>query len=383
MLQRALNILALAMILFALPAKAADCVGATVGPADLLRTRLNEMYSRAKISRHDHAGILVEIDPTWPLIGIKIPEPTGVPWQSESWTANGTGYRFLNVGFPNLEHRTEEINRLIGEFLLSGEKKNLMLAFGPKRAEQELMLSDLRWIFHRKVINTYDEVKDYLTDDDLALLNLYNMVSNNNDVLGLMQGPSIDGPIEDLRPREISRDLKETIQISYFGDRDFINPTNKGVLRAMGYPVSDGNSRLPFAYRLDPEKADKFLVEFYGQYPIYRTCEMNRYVKFDPKLPKDVSDLFNLDAFLTAILRGMHIAIASVDAKTMKRFKIDYGFELYKELPIDPRLQKNRKNGLKVPEYLIVLNMTTPAFRKVLNRLLKSSEKILVKQDRF
>lgn len=339
--------------------------------------------SQAKIRRNDHTGILLEVNPSWPVYSIKLAEPEIVPWSTKLWSdSKNSLFRYMNVGFPNLASRSEQINKLVGIHLMLGEKTNVMFSFGRVRSEQERVLSNLRWTFHQLVLETYRKRSKNVSEDGMAMLNLYNMNSNNNDVFGLMAGDSLDESVANLNPTEIERDLKETIQISYHGDRDFLAPSPNGVLQAVGFPVDDSTAKLPFEYRIDPAHLQEFRRHFYGRFPAKNTAEFARYAKF-ARIPKEVHDLFVVQVFATAMMRGVRYIVASVDPVTLELFQRGYGFKLYQPLPVNPRLQQKGKGGEPEPEFVAYLDLASPEFQAMFNKMVWSSSAVKQETDEF
>lgn len=274
------------------------------------------------------------------------------PLVHQLWSQSGEKYQFFDVGIKNLEGDALVLNRLIAAHMLKKPRTSLRIDYSPARLEYERQLLRVRWAVHDAVLKNYFMNKVYLTFHDNLLLKIPNIWSNNNDVLGLLRTSM--NP-ETMSKRDIQKALLITLQISYYGEQNYLRPTFRGLMFGQGHAMPFRSDKFPFEYRLDPEKAVDFRRSFVERFDPRTTCEFTRYVKFDKNLPDSVRDAFLFEAFRTAIRRGMRTAIASTDPLSARRFR-RYGFEVYSDLP-------TRQDG--TPEYLLSVDLTSPEFQSI------------------
>lgn len=268
------------------------------------------------------------------------------------WSRAGEKYQFFDVGIKNLEGDALILNRLIAAHMLKRPRTSLRIDYTPARLAYERQLLRVRWAVHDAVLKNYFMNKVYLTFHDNLLLKIPNIWSNNNDVLGLLR-TSVNLGI--MSKRDIQKALLITLQISYYGEQNYLRPTFRGLMFSQGYAMPFRSDKFPFEYRLDPEKAVEFRRSFIENFDPRTTCEFTRYVKFNKNLPDSVRDAFLFEAFRTAIRRGMHTVIASTDPLSARRFR-RYGFQVYSDLP-------TRQHD--TPEYLVYVDLTSPEFKSI------------------
>jgi hypothetical protein len=211
---------------------------------------------------------------------------------------------------------------------------------------------------HAAVLSVYHGKKDYLTPADFSTLNFVNRLSSNSDVFGLFLPSAAP-----FRER-----LQLTIQISYFGNRNFFIPTTRGVLLAAGQPIDETHDRLPFEFRLSKEDVEAFRTALYQRFDQRTSCEITRYTKFAADLPRDVTDEVVRRVFERVARRGIRTMFISVDPLTLRLFK-RYGFKPYAELPIN-----HTDPGKK--EVLAYLTTDSKEFAEVYRRLAESSRSV-------
>jgi hypothetical protein len=198
------------------------------------------------------------------------------------------------------------------------------------------------------------------------ILTQLNGFSKNNDVFGLMTYDSTPLPVAISR-QEITDRLLMTIQVSYFGDRDFLKPSIQNLLNYEILPT-ENSDRFPFEFRLPRSEASaEFRQKFHSRFEPRYTCEILRYASFDPYLPIEIEDRFIFNVFNSILDQGMRHIVISVDAATGRLFHRRYGFDPYRELPIP-------HEGVK--EYLYYLDTDSPRFFTAYYALKKNAKKV-------
>ncbi len=288
----------------------------------------------------------------------------------EVWYANGQSFQFIDVGFKNFEPDWFVQNAIVADHMILNPNENLYIKYGPHRRDAELTFRHYRWAFHGHVVERYANVKKYLTPQDLYMLQFSNIGSTNIDVFGLIAHDETLPPGTLLTKDEIRDRLKVTIQISYYGEFNFFHPTMIGALIAKGIKVRQRVFRLPFEKRLDPDVALAYRRRFYQSFKPETTCEFTRLAKFANDVPRPVFDRFILRAMTTADRRGMKTIVASGDEYTTRLFH-RYGFKTYAPLPTN--------SG--VNEYLSYLEIGSPEYWEVYERLLDSALKVIVRTN--
>lgn len=286
-------------------------------------------------------------------------------WKTEKWILPTEEVRFINVGFQNLAENSLVLNRILAAHLSLHPHDSLKVNFDRSRSLYEKALVNLRWHVHDAVLESYVQRKKYLSPNDLHQLTSYNHESGHNDVFALMSTQA--KPMELMTYEELTRELLITIQISYYGTRDFLAPSLKGVLTASGFAADESNDRLPFEYRIPKDQLSLFRQKFYGRFDRFKTCELNRYAKFG-KFEGAIQDYFLLNALVTARNRGMKTIIASVDKYTSRLFR-SYGFKLYGPLPTE-------RGDLQ--EELLYMQIDSVEFNDFFNRLAMGSENVKI-----
>jgi len=342
------------------------------------KVHLVSRFQKFRIGRQPrYRGFYVEPrEPNFPPkvrnVRVKLDQPL---IKGEAWTVEG--YRpmyFVSTGFHNLEPESKKINSLIADHVVNHAGEGLRINFDMKRGQEEMMLYDFRWNVHDAVMAVYADKKGYLEPDDFAKLIAYNLHSSHNDVFSLMYTPPSVLPY--MRYEDILPEMAMTIQISYYGLRNYIDPSLKGVLAARGFGYYEAEDRLPFEYLIPDENLKAFREKFYAQFDAPTTCEMNRYIKLQSNTkystadPTDVHSLFLLRAIGKAKDEGMKTIVAVGDKNTMVIWR-RYGFKLWGRLPTEGEA-----------EYLMYLEVESSQYIAFYNRLMLRSEEVKLEQIR-
>lgn len=329
-------------------------------------------YQKFRIGRRpDYRGFYIEPrEPKTPSevrsVSIDLEQPL---IKSESWDfANQQQMFFVSAGFHNLEPESYKLNTLVADHIMNHLGEGLIIDYRRKRAREEKRLYNFRWNVHDAVMSVYADYKQYLEPDDFSKLIEYNQHSSHNDVFGLMYTPP--SLLAEMRFEDVFPELLMTIQISYYGSRNYLEPSLKGVMAARGFGYYEQEDRLPFEYLISPEKLPEFRKKFYSAFDAQTTCEMNRYAKLHAlaTLPSEYHSLFLLKAITTAKAEGMKTIVAVGDKATMVIFR-RYGFKLWGALPVKGE-----------PEYLMYMEIDSSEYLAFFNRLSLRSEDVKVKQ---
>lgn len=286
------------------------------------------------------------------------------------WYFNNQVYQFIDVGFKNFESQSERLNSIIGQHLINHPGENLDIEFGPNRRQAEMFMRRYRWLLHGEVIEVFKKKKKYISPEGFEQLEQVNKDSTNIDVFGLIKFDKVAAsrPLSD---EQIHDRLGMTLQISYYGERNFFDASLSEVLRAHGFEVPTLRvDQFPFETRLDPKRAYYFRERFYNVFDRHTTCEFTRLAKFAKDLPRPMVDRFIYEAFETAEKRGMKTFVASADSKTSRIFQ-HYGFKVYSLLPVPTDEE----------EVLLVIDVNSPHYQQVKNRLLDSALKVTVRLE--
>lgn len=292
-------------------------------------------------------------------------------WTRKIWQSESQWFQFIDVGFRNLETDSAVTNGIIAAHLTQYPDDNLTVRYGEERIHAEEILSRYRWELHDAVIDKYATVKPYLTPMDLFDLKALNLINDNNDVLGLLdyfQGTDLST----LTAEQIKEHLIMTIQITYFGERNFFTPSPRGILMASGERIDETEDKMPFEHRITPGALPNFRRMFYSDFNRRTICELTRYAKFVNKIPQAIQDKFLLEAIRTAMNRGMKTMIVSADQATARLYR-RYGFKVYSELP----------TGSGELEYLMYMHSNGPEFVSLLSRLDANASQVDVMADDF
>lgn len=285
--------------------------------------------------------------------------------RSEEWRLPDKEMYFVSTGFDNMKDESFLINSEVVGHVLNHPGKSLDINFTQERAAEELRLTAFRWSVHDAVLATYTERKGYLSPGDFHSLVAYNRDSSHNDVFALMYIPPVF--LTNVDVRDVVPQLAMTIQISYLGSRNYLEPSLKGVMAARGFGYYEGLDKLPFEYRLPKSEASLIRTEFYSQFDPRTTCEMNRYMKVHDFHIQPFQDRFLLKAMRRAEDRGMKTIVVSADSKTSILYR-RYGFKIWKQLPT---------NG-EEPEYLLFMKVGGLEYIKFVSRLALGSAHVWV-----
>jgi hypothetical protein len=285
--------------------------------------------------------------------------------RSEEWRLPDKEMYFVSTGFDNMKDESFLINSEVVGHMINHPGTSLDINFTQERAAEELRLTTFRWSVHDAVLATYTERKGYLSPADFYSLVAYNRDSSHNDVFALMYIPPVF--LTNIDVRDIVPQLAMTIQISYLGSRNYLEPSLKGVMAARGFGYYEGLDKLPFEYRLPKSEASAVRKEFYSQFDLRTTCEMNRYMKVHDFHVQPFQDRFLLKAMRRAEDRGMKTIVVSADSKTLILYR-RYGFKIWKQLPT---------NG-EEREYLLFMKVGSPEYLKFVSRLALGSAHVWV-----
>jgi hypothetical protein len=340
-----------------------------LSPITTLLSRINILKSFSSFSigyLPDEAGFI--FSPQIPDAPVNIPvmrpmESKSI-WRIDHWKTSQTQVNFLDMGLKNLEPDMDEINRLATIQMANAPHTPFEIDISYKRAKERVLLQIMRWRLHDVVLTKYQEMKKYLTSRDFAMLDWTSGWSDNSDLFAIVNGDPLTP--EKMTLQALEKKIALTIQITYFGRKDFERPTLQGALDAnllRKYSVED---ELPFEFRLGPAMRKEFAERVYTRFDRATTCEFMRYAKVDKDLPRDIHDRFLLEALLTAKMRGMKTILASGDSFTSRLFR-RYGFEIFDRLPT---------NQVGEIEYLSYLDTDSPAFAAVIQMLNASSRDV-------
>jgi hypothetical protein len=314
--------------------------------------------------------------------------------EKRKWHYGNGDYVFLDTGFKRFESYSNSLHKIIRDSIVRFPNEDLEFLYGADRVAAAKMSQSFRWALHEAVLRKYKRKKSYLTEKDLSILRELNKISSNNDVFGLFR---YDPDLNPADVRDVDNLLLSTIQITYFGDRDFFNPNVRQVERASRLPVDQSQDLLPFAYRLDRDskKGKSFLKKFNANFSRKDTCEILRYSSFDAKLPLAIEDRLVYDVFRTIVERGMKHIVIGVDNATGRLFSDRYDFMYYDQLPIPIKKQQQVASDNPAgwlfgdlsqppipikyePEFLYYIDVHSPEFQTVYHRLKVHSDEVMV-----
>lgn len=306
-----------------------------------------------------HAGFEMRRPEATGRVEITMEDPDSIPFlKSTTWHSPKSYFTLVDSGFRRLEAVSQQVNHLALRHLMDNPDLNLRVTFGRSLRDRISVLSKFRWQVHDAVLRRYSSKKDYLDKKDLFLLKFGNVWSSNSDVFALLNGSTFSIH-ESLTSDELNRRLAMAIQISYFGDENYLKPTSRGILRPLGLDqFADSFDLLPFEYRLSEEQRLPLREELSQVFDLRHSCEIGRYAKFQP-LPISTQQKFLLHVFATIRKRGMKTIFAAGDANTIRLFR-RYGFKSYGQLP-------GRRPD--EPEFLTYLDVESPEFERLLHRL--------------
>lgn len=318
------------------------------------RASILKKYAGYEMKRPDATGhidlAMADIDPS-PFL------------RSATWRSPKTYFTFVDSGFRRLEAISQQINALALRHLKENPTANLRVRFSPSLQARISTLSNFRWQVHDAVLRVYSTKKNYLDTKDLLLLKFGNVWSGNSDVFAVLSGSTFSA-YESLHPLEIDRRLALTIQISYFGDENYLKPTARGIMRPLGMEkYAEAFDLLPFEYRLPEKQRVPLRQKLNEKFDLRHSCEIGRYAKFLP-LPLSTQQKFLLHAFTTIRDRGVKTIFAAGDSNTIRLFR-RYGFKNFGQLPTGRQ---------EDPEFLTYLEVNSPEFERIIHRLTMDSD---------
>jgi len=299
-----------------------------------------------------------------PQIPVLHPAESKSIWRIDHWKTQEARVNFVDLGFKNLEYDMDEINWVVSNQMENAPRTPFELDISVKRAEERQRLKIMRWRLHDVVLNRYEQMKEYLTEGDMAMLDWANAQSDNSDLFAIVNGEPLTA--DQMTLQTLVDKVALTIQIMYFGKKDFERPTLEGALAVNGMRQIKKDDALPFEARIIPIIRENYVKRVYSRFDPATTCEFMRYAKVDKTLPRDIHDRFLLEVLLTAKKRGMKTVLASGDSLTSRLFR-RYGFEIFDRLPT---------KQVGEPEYLSYLDLDSEAFAKVVTDLHKSSKDV-------
>lgn len=292
-------------------------------------------------------------------------------WRSEIWTYAGQSYLFLDVGFKNLEADREYILQLMLDHIEKHPGMNLRVRYGMLRRRDLAILRAFRWAIHDQVISTYSGVKDYLTPEDLSLLETSNMTSTNSDVFALIPFHG-DFRWDSVLNPSTEPEVLMTGQITYSKNQSDFAPSLKDVLYNKMISSTFSRHLLPFEYRIRDDALVGFDKGLFSRFERETSCEILRYAKIFKKLPRPVSDRFSKKIYNRVRRAGAKTVFASTDSLTSKIFS-RYGFAPYAKLPTE--------SG--VDEFLNYLTVESEEYRKATEWLSESGRAVQVRKAGF
>jgi hypothetical protein len=332
------------------------------------REKIAEAYNRyKKVNRAFGVDFRLKSGSTAPPVRIELGLSTSALDRSETWAYSNRFFRFLDVGFKNLEGEMKSINQAVAEHVLKFSDHDLLIDYSPERVETLSRLTQYRWFVQDAVLTRYRKLNAHVSDRDLFMLNWTDRRSFNSDILAVL----MDDLGQPLSRQDVLDRLIVSLQINYPGFFDFLSPNLNGVLQSQSFqsPVpADG--QLPFEFRLHHSIAKMFRFAVYERFPRDRTCELTQYSKFK-SIPHLVQDRLMFEAFRSAARRNMKVIVVMANADTERQFR-QYGFDRY--LPFLAKQQLE-------PEHLIYLETDSEEFRYQLQRLKDSTKLMTVFKD--
>jgi hypothetical protein len=294
-------------------------------------------------------------------------------WRNEEWIYDGAHYSFLDVGTKNLELDSREIHRLVLEHIRKFPDAKITVNFGAQLNDDLKKLMQLRWATHDEVLEVYKSSKSYLGWADFAILKHVNRISANSDVFTLLRYDSKHAKWSDLTEADIQERLVSTAQISYSGDAVAMTPTPKTLIGHVGGPYADRSAirKFPFEYRVDLSQARQIHDDLNNVFDISTTCEVTRFVNKVARLPRPVMHRLLFEVFDVILRRGMKVILASLDDKTFRLFKREYGFQKLYEFPV---------KGNSQHETLAFLFVGTHAFNETYAKLFEGAKRVEVRR---
>jgi len=267
-----------------------------------------------------------------------------------------------------METDAKLLDRIVYKHIMEHPHDRLFVFFSRYRQRQIEQLRKFRFAVHGRVLDLYEREKPYLSPQDLWTLYMANKLSNNNDVFAVFKHDP-EFTWNDQTVDRIERDLLTTIQITYFGDEDYFEPTLRGLMRVAGDSTPFYNDRFPFEHRLSDEDIAEFRKTLFATHDPRTTCEVTRYGKFVNNLAVEVTDRLILETLKRIKKRGMKTILVAADELTIRLFR-RYGIRPYADLP----------TGSGKREILGILEVDSEMFREVFARLSESSARIKTKK---
>lgn len=338
-------------------------------PEDLEIVRTYVRYQTFRFENHEEKGfelIPVTANPKTNRRSILIPVLKNPleKWRAEIWQSGAEKYTFFDIGFRNMEQDAKMIDEIVYDHIMNHPHERLRVDYGPRRREQVDTLRTARFTVHGRVLDAYEIEKPYLRHEDMWALYLANKLSTNNDVIAIFKNdPAFKWKNQTIDT--IERDLISTIQVTYYGDEDYFEPTLRGVMRAAGDVTPFFGDRFPFEHRLSKQQKDEFRKTLFAQYDPQTSCEITRYANFIKNMPRAVTDRLIFETLKRIVKRGVKTIFVAADDYTIRLFR-RYGIRPYADLP----------TGTNKHEILGVLEVESETFRNVYAKLMLSSIRV-------
>lgn len=294
-------------------------------------------------------------------------------WRNEEWIYDGAHYSFLDLGFKDFESDSQEVHRLVIDHVREKPEAELRIVFGPQRVGDLRKRTRLRWATHDVVLEVYKESKNYLGWADFSIMKHVNRSTGNSDVLTLLRYDPDHATWSNLDAVDVHERLVSTAQVSYYGDPVILAPTAKSLAAAQN-PLYAGiahERKFPFEYRVDHSESAQIHHHITSMFDPLKTCEITRFASRASHLPRPVMHRLLSEVFDTLVKRGMKVILASLDDKTFRLFRREYGFQRLFEFPV---------KGNQEHETLAFLFVDTQLFEQVREKLQKSGMQVEVRR---
>jgi hypothetical protein len=307
-------------------------------------------------------------------------------WKTQILRAGTERVRMVDVGYQNLVDESERINRRIADHIVTDPHNSLRINFDETRSAAMRALVNIRSWVHDAVIDEYKELLKYLTTEEIQQLVIYNHQSNHNDVFALLSPDA--KPIEQMSYEDLKEHILMALQISYFGTRNYLAPSLKGIVEAAGFEMDETSDPLPWEYLVPKKYLPAFRARIYAMFDAKKACEFNRYLRFD-SFEDSFQDYFLLNALARAHRRGVVTILANTTNDLVTRKFVGYGFKKIAEIPTDEnpdglllddefKAKKIKRENVK---YLLRLVIGSDKFNGWFDKLAIKSSNVTVEKE--
>ena len=360
-------------------AEVEDC-SAYLSPDLLLPTQnlLNTLLS-AKYDKQGDGSILIH----WPGTGnstspihlnMEVPIEMMHSWHWQVWSFGHKKYLYLDFGPKNLEREYQYRAQMILKQIQQNTYQPILVNEDPLRTRDWEFITALKNNVNSQVLARYEEIKDYLTENDFTVLSHINQLSESNDIFALFEADILPDHFESNSPGELVKKLVMSGQISYYGNESFRFANAENLIEHIHPRMKKNRDRhFSFEERLYGADAQRIMALLQSSFDLHQVTEITRFAKLSKNLPNAVRDRLILQMFNKQIARQKKVFIATLDPHTYRLFSAQYGFQKILNLPERP---------WRPAEILAFLRVDSEEFKKGKFKLQESASQVESIQDR-